>query len=168
MLRTTSKPWPLYFSTALVFAACTGCALFWVLGSSPGLSEIAQHATQDLGKGGSVESTPNGGMRKEDGARILGGSASAVAPSANSASASTANETSVVGARLKLLGVAAGSQSQGHALIAVDAQPAKTFWIGREVIDGWLLQSVQARAASLSKGNNAPVLTLALPPAGQP
>jgi general secretion pathway protein C len=66
--------------------------------------------------------------------------------------------------RFSLLGVVADADKRGAALIAVDGKPPRPFKVGATVADGFVLQSVSTRAASLGAGVNAsPALTLQLP-----
>jgi len=66
---------------------------------------------------------------------------------------------------IQLLGVVAGEAGQGHALMAVDGAPAKTFKVGSVVSDGLVLQSVSTRSATLGPSMEGPTSqTLELPP----
>ncbi|WP_076998339.1 type II secretion system protein N [Variovorax sp. KK3] len=66
--------------------------------------------------------------------------------------------------RFQLLGVVADADQQGAALISVDGQPAKPYRVGSRVIDGYVLHSLDLRAASLGASVNAsPAFTLQLP-----
>jgi general secretion pathway protein C len=66
--------------------------------------------------------------------------------------------------RFELLGVVADADQQGAALIAVDGKPAKPFKVGATVAEGYVLQSVDTRAASLGASVDAPpAFTLRLP-----
>ena len=66
--------------------------------------------------------------------------------------------------RLQLLGVVAGPQAAGHALIAMDGQAPKPYSIGDLVTDTWVLQAVHARSAQLGASRNGPAaVTLELP-----
>jgi len=68
------------------------------------------------------------------------------------------------GNRFVLLGVVADEDQQGAALIAVDGKPPRPFRVGQQLGDGYVLQSVDLRAARLGAGPNTPtLLTLQLP-----
>lgn len=72
-----------------------------------------------------------------------------------------------VASRYALAGVAAVSASgqRGVALIAIDGKPARPFRVGAILEDGVVLQSVEARRATLSSSLDGPILaTLELPP----
>lgn len=53
--------------------------------------------------------------------------------------------------RFQLVGVINPEKTQGVALISVDGQPAKPFRVGKQVADGYVLQSTQARRVSLGE-----------------
>lgn len=79
-------------------------------------------------------------------------------------SQATVAATPDAASRFQLLGVVADADSQGAALIAVDGKPARPFRVGATVVEGYVLHSVSARAASLGGGvNSAPAFTLQLP-----
>lgn len=66
--------------------------------------------------------------------------------------------------RFALLGVIADSDGQGAALIAVDGKPARPFRVGAALADGYVLQSVGARAATVGGSAQGPAaFTLQLP-----
>jgi general secretion pathway protein C len=66
--------------------------------------------------------------------------------------------------RFELLGVVADADQRGAALIAVDGKPARPFKVGASVAEGYVLQSVSTRAASLGGSVDAPAaFTLQLP-----
>jgi general secretion pathway protein C len=60
--------------------------------------------------------------------------------------------------RLSLLGVIAGPNGQGSALIALDGQPPKPFRVGQTVSDGLVLQSLGPRRALLGAAVDGPAL----------
>lgn len=85
-------------------------------------------------------------------ARLLGASPAAAAPAVSLSS------------RFTLVGVVASRSRQGAALIAVDGRPAKPFRVGAAIDEGLVLQSVDARRATLAASREGPaVLTLELP-----
>lgn len=66
--------------------------------------------------------------------------------------------------RFALMGVIADSAQRGAALIAVDGKPARPFRVGMSVGEGYVLQSVGVRQATLGASIDAPAaLTLQLP-----
>jgi len=66
--------------------------------------------------------------------------------------------------RFVLLGVVADTDQQGAALIAVDGKPARPFRVGAKIAEGYVLQSVTVRAATLgARADSAPMFTLQLP-----
>ncbi|MDM0114490.1 hypothetical protein QTI66_20225 [Variovorax sp. J22R133] len=68
------------------------------------------------------------------------------------------------GSRFVLLGVVSDGDQRGAALIAVDGKPPRPFRVGQVIGDGYVLQSVNKRAAALGTRVGAPTsLTLQLP-----
>lgn len=66
--------------------------------------------------------------------------------------------------RFALLGVVANTLQRGIALIAVDGKPPRPFRVGGQVAEGYVLQSVGARSATVGAGaGSAPAFTLNLP-----
>jgi general secretion pathway protein C len=66
--------------------------------------------------------------------------------------------------RFTLMGVVASRSNKGAALIAVDGRPAKPFRVGAAIDESLMLQSVEARRATLAASPEGPaVLTLELP-----
>ncbi len=63
-----------------------------------------------------------------------------------------------VSSRFTLTGMVAGASQGGVALIAVDGKPAKPIRVGGKVEDGLVLQTVEARRATLGEALNAPAL----------
>ncbi len=84
-------------------------------------------------------------------ARLLG---SGPGPTAAAPSASS---------RFALQGVVADGDHGGAALIAIDGKPPKPYRVGATVDGDLVLQSVEARRASLGPAQGAPTLTLDLP-----
>jgi len=77
-----------------------------------------------------------------------------------SAVAATPNAAS----RFQLLGVVAGVDKQGAALIAVDGKPPRPFRVGAKLVDGYVLHSISARSAAVGASvSAAPAFTLQLP-----
>ena len=68
-------------------------------------------------------------------------------------------------ARYRLMGVVAHRDQWGAALIAIDGQAPRPFQVGAELEPGWVLQSVERRAARLGAARTGPtLLVLELPP----
>lgn len=67
-----------------------------------------------------------------------------------------------VASRYVLAGVAAASATgeRGVALIALDGKPARPYRVGASLEDGVLLQSVEARRATLSATMQGPVIAV--------
>ena len=66
--------------------------------------------------------------------------------------------------RSALLGVVADALQRGIALIAVDGQPPRPFRVGARVAEGYVLQAVGARSATVgAQANAASAFTLQLP-----
>ncbi len=71
--------------------------------------------------------------------------------------------------RLKLVGVASAGAKRGAALIGIDGQAPKPYQIGREVVDGLVLQSVDRLGARLGAQVGGPsALQLDMPLPRQP
>ena len=87
-------------------------------------------------------------------ARTLGATAGA-GPSATAPSAPVLES-----ARFVLTGVVVKGATQGAALLSVDGKPAKPYAVGAAVVDGWALQSVQGRRATLVRNGLDMVLDL--------
>ncbi|MEY4883543.1 MAG: hypothetical protein RIS34_1397 [Pseudomonadota bacterium] len=139
-----------HFVTFAVWALVAACLVYWTLkwvGSSQG---------HDYSAVGSVD-----GM-----ARINAADASTMAKLLGAVQlAAPAAQTAAVPSKIVLIGVLAGSASQGAALIAVDGKPAKPFRVGAQVDEGLILQAVKTRSALLGPAADGPVaLTLELPP----
>ena len=69
---------------------------------------------------------------------------------------STESVSTADASRLSLLGVIAGPNGQGSALIALDGQPPKPFRVGQAVSDGLVLQSLGPRRALLGSTVSGP------------
>ena len=79
-------------------------------------------------------------------------------------SQATVAATPDAASRFQLLGVVADVDQQGAALISVDGQPARPFRVGSQVVEGYVLHSLDLRAASLGASVDAsPAFTLQLP-----
>ena len=84
------------------------------------------------------------------------------------ATTTRASLTPDAGSRFVLLGVVSDEDQRGAALIAVDGKAPRPYRIGQEVGEGYVLQSVDVRAAKIGAGADTPTLfTLQMPkPAG--
>lgn len=88
-------------------------------------------------------------------ARALGGAAGA-----GDSSAAVQAAPVLESARFALMGVVAQPNAKGAALVSVDGKPAKPYTVGAVVVDGWTLQSVQGRRATLARNGAEMVLEL--------
>lgn len=78
--------------------------------------------------------------------------------------ASTAVAAPEASSRFALFGVVADGTRHGTALISIDGKPPQPFRVGGAVGEGYVLQSLGLRAATLGTGpNTAPAFTLQLP-----
>lgn len=93
-------------------------------------------------------------------ARTLGAVPSAVAP---------VGVTAAAPPRYNLLGVVAVGVQDGAALIAVDGQPPRPYWVGASLDGGLVLQAVTRRTVRLGPTLSAPAtVELTLPEAATP
>lgn len=145
-LRLHSLPHPWFtglvtFALAALAAASVGYwALKWPAPATPLQAEVSEPAVR------SIDSAQV--------AQLLG------ATSASASAAPTLNLPS----KYKLLGVIAVGPHGGSALIAIDGLPPKPYRVGDHLTDDLLLQSVQARSATLAASmQGAGTFTLELP-----
>jgi len=137
--------WPAVTVTVLLWALAAGSIVFWGLRLAAPAATIVPPA---------VSGAPAAPPDPAAVARLLG----AQAPRQVVA---TAPE---LASRLVLLGVVADPSGRGAALLAVDGKPARPYRVGAEVVDGYVLKTLDARAATLSAGAAGPAaLTLQLP-----
>ncbi len=137
--------WPAATATALVWALAAASLVFWALRLAAPDDALAPPAV------------PVASAAPPDPAaiaRLLG--------------AQAAREAVVVApelaSRFVLLGVVAGTTGYGAALIAVDGKPPRPYRVGATLVDGYLLQSLDARAATIGADRSGPAaLTLKLP-----
>ena len=136
--------WPASLSTLVVWALAGASIVFWAL-------RLA--APADVSAPATVASTPLAAIDPDAIGQLLGApSTRAAAPTPEAAS------------RFVLSGVVADDSRQGAALIAVDGEPPRPFRVGATVGDGYVLQAVDHRTASLGASRDgAPALTLQLP-----
>jgi len=137
--------WPAATATVALWALAAASIVFWGLRLT---SPSGAVAPPPVATGPQVAADP------ALVAQMLG------AVSAQSVAAATPDAAS----RFELLGVVADADQQGAALIAVDGKPARPFKVGASVAEGYVLQSVSTRAASLGASVDAPAaFTLQLP-----
>lgn len=144
-LTSPSARWPAAVTTLLIWAAAVAGIAFWAL-------RLA--APADAPPPPAVVATPAAPADPATVAKLLGAASAesqvALAPEAAS--------------RFSLMGVVADVMQRGAALIAVDGKPARPFRVGSPVGEGYVLQSVSTRSASLGAGVGAPtVVILQLP-----
>jgi general secretion pathway protein C len=145
MVSNMQSKWAVAGATFALWALVAGSAVYWGLRfTAP--SGAAPQAAPALRAPAPADPAAV--------ARLLGASpaAAAAAPVASLSS------------RFTLVGVVASRSHQGAALIAVDGRPAKPFRVGTAIDEGLILQSVEARRATLAaSAGGPPVLTLELP-----
>ena len=113
-----------------------------------------------LSPGASLSVAPGTALVGPEAARLLG------APATNVVDVVAAPN---VASRLKLVGVASVGAQRGAALIGIDGQTPKPYQIGREVVDGLVLQSVDRLGARLGAQVRGPsALQLDMPLLRQP
>lgn len=137
--------WPVASATTALWALAAASVVFWGLRLAAPSGAVAPPA---------VASTAPAEVDPAAVAQVLGAvstrAAAAVLPDAAS--------------RFVLLGVVADADQQGAALIAVDGKPARPFRVGYPVAEGYVLQSLDRRAATLGASrDSAPGFTLQLP-----
>jgi general secretion pathway protein C len=75
-----------------------------------------------------------------------------------------ATSSDALAGRVKLMGVLSFTNGTGAALLSIDSESADPYKIGEEVLDGWNLQSIEARRVVLaSKANPDQTTTIELP-----
>lgn len=139
------RRWTAPAATAALWALAVASAVFWLLRlSAPADALLPPAATTRR-----VASADSSAV-----ARLLGAVATAKTVVA------TAEATS----RFALLGVVAAGTRHGAALISMDGKPARPWRVGAQLGDGYVLQSVAPRAATLGVGTgSAASFTLQLP-----
>ncbi|RYZ12384.1 MAG: general secretion pathway protein C [Comamonadaceae bacterium] len=136
--------WPASVATVAVWALAAASIVFWGLRLTAPADALAPPAVASAPA--AVDTVAVG--------RLLG------AVDAPAVAAATPDAAS----RFVLLGVIADTDGQGAALIAVDGKPARPFRVGGKLADGYVLQSVGARAAKLGGSAQGPAaFTLQLP-----
>ncbi|GAA4329517.1 hypothetical protein GCM10023165_02510 [Variovorax defluvii] len=137
--------WPSATATTVLWALAAASVVFWGLRLASPNDAVAPPA---LSNNGTAAVDPAAV------AQMLGvvqGQAAVVA-------------TPEAASRFQLLGVVADADQQGAALISVDGQPARPFRVGAQVAEGYVLRSLDLRAASLGASvDAAPAFTLQMP-----
>ncbi len=137
--------WHAPVATTGVWALAAGAAVFWGLRlANPAEPVVAPAAAPRAAVSADADAI----------ARLFGAlpveQAAPVAPEAAS--------------RFALSGVVADASSQGAALISIDGKPPRPFRVGSRVGEGYVLQSVGVRAATLGTSADGPAaFTLQLP-----
>lgn len=138
----TSPRWPAALGTTCVWALAAASVIFWGLRLAAPPESAAPPALV----------SPPVAVDPAEVAKAFGAT---TAPTAL---------TPEAGNRFVLLGVIADDDQRGAALIAVDGKSPRPFRIGQQVGDGYVLQSVDVRAARLGAGPDTPtLLTIQLP-----
>ncbi len=141
----TAARWHAPLATTGLWALAAGAAVFWGLRLASPVQTVAAAA---------AAGRPAAAADNDAVARIFG-----VLPASNNAP--VAPEAA---SRFALAGVVADPSSQGAALIAIDGKPPRPFRVGSRVGEGYVLQSVGLRSATLGTRMDAPAaFTLQLP-----
>lgn len=143
--RSTGVRWRAPTATALLWTLAAASAVFWTLrllapadGLAPPVATVRPVASADPAAV----------------ARLLG-----AVPKVNTVAA-----TPEAASRFALWGVIAYGTSRGAALISIDGKPPRPWRVGAQLGEGYVLQSVGLRAATLGTSlNSAPAFTLQLP-----
>ncbi len=137
--------WPAASMTTLLWALAAASIVFWVLRLAAPADAVAPPAVP-----ATVAAPPDPAAV----ARLLGAQAprKTVAPAPELAS------------RFVLLGVVADTAGQGAALLAIDGKPPRPYRVGAALADGYVLRSLDARAATVGISTSGPAaLSLQLP-----
>jgi general secretion pathway protein C len=146
MVTNLQSRWAVAGATFILWALVAGSAVFWGLKMS---ARSAVVPTAPVAGCSPVAADPAAV------AKLLG---------AGPATAGTAPAAPSLASRLALVGVVASATQHGAALISIDGKPAKPFRVGSTIEEGLVLQSVQARRATLGANANGPsAVTLELP-----
>jgi general secretion pathway protein C len=146
MVSNTAGSWTVRGVTFLLWAVAAASVAYWGL-------KLSSAGAQGSPAAAGARPVPPADPAAV--ARVLG---HAGAPVAGPASAPP------LASRFNLVGVVADRSQHGAALIAVDGRPAKPYRVGAAIDEGLVLQSVQARRATLAASAGGPaVVTLELP-----
>ena len=145
MVTDRASNWTVRGVTFVVWAVAAASAAYWVMKFAGADSSVPRVAAA------SRQAAPADPMVV---ARLLGHTTS-------STPTTVAQPSSP---RLSLIGVVADRSQRGAALIAVDGKTPKPYRVGTLVEEGLVLQSVQARKATLGPSVDGPAsVTLELP-----
>ncbi len=149
MARLYSQPrWPAPTATFVLWLLAAASAVFWALRLAAPSDAIAPPP---------AEARPQAAPDPAAIAALLGARREVTVEAPRPEAAS----------RFSLVGVASEvdkADSQGAALIAVDGQPARPFRVGAQLVEGFVLQSVALRSASIGGSVQGPAaFTLKLP-----
>lgn len=137
--------WATPAATVALWTLAAASAVFWVLRISAPADALAPPAATTR----VVAAADPGAV-----ARLLG-----AAPKVNTVAAAPE-----AASRFALWGVIAYGTTQGAALISIDGKPPRPWRVGAQLSDGYVLQSVGLRAATLGASvDSAPAFTLQLP-----
>ena len=137
--------WPAATATTLVWALAAASIVFWGLRLAAPADGVTPPA---------VPSTPAAPPDPAAVARLLG----------VQAPRETVVAAPALASRFVLLGVVADTAGQGAALIAVDGKPPRPYRVGRTVVDGYVLRSLDSRTVTIGESTSGPAaLTLQLP-----
>lgn len=144
MVTNTDRSWSVRLATLALWLLAGGSVVYWGLRLSTPAPGLPLPAVASALPAPDVQAM----------ARLLG-DVGAQAPAAVAA----------VPSRFVLVGVLAGQNSGGAALIGVDGKPAKPYRVGAVVDAGLVLQALGPRQARLGGSVQGPTtLTLELPP----
>lgn len=143
--RSSGTRWKAPVATVLLWTLASASAVFWTLrllappdGLAPPIATVRPVASADPAAV----------------ARLLG-----AVPKANTVAAAPE-----AASRFALWGVIAYGTSRGAALISIDGKPPRPWRVGAQLGEGYVLQSVGLRAATLGTSlDAAPAFTLQLP-----
>lgn len=135
-LSATEK-WTASLGSLLLWAIVAASALYWLLsapriGSDTSAAPVPQH----------LHSNP------QQLARLLGAAAT-------NSNTPTSTDTPTVADRVQLRGVIAQNDQQGVAILSIDNAAFQPYKSGQDVLDGWQVQSVSGRTATLTKGKQS-------------
>jgi general secretion pathway protein C len=136
MVSNPGNRWAVAGGTFLLWGLAAASAVFWAmkLGGGPGTAPIAPPAP-------SAPASDPAAI-----ARLLGATPTAAA----------ATPVASLSSRFTLLGVVAEADGGGAALISVDGKPPKPYRVGAALDEGLVLQSVQARRATIGASMQSP------------
>ena len=138
----TSPRWPAALGTTAVWALAAASVIFWGLRLAAPPESAAPPALV----------APPVAVDPAEVAKAFG------------ATTVQATLTPDAGNRFVLMGVIADGDQRGAALVAVDGKPPRPYRVGQQVGDGYVLQSVDVRAARLGAGPDTPtLLTIQMP-----